>query len=129
MKYIFLIFPLVLLTTHIYAQEAKPSEASVIPAYPKNEIGLVGETNFGNEEFGGPSMAQYKRWVKENMAYRINAGVGTYDNFSLDSYFGIIGDTILEKQTWQRATMAFAGAGVEMHRHFYKHIYLYAAVD
>lgn len=97
--------------------------------YPKNEIGLVSETNFGNENYGGPGMAQYKRWVRENMAYRVNAGVGTYHNFSLDGYYGIIGDTILEKQTRERATMAFAGAGVEMHRHFYKRIYLYAAVD
>ncbi len=101
----------------------------LLKKYPKNETGLVSETNFGNEEYGGPGMIQYKRWVRENMAYRANAGVGTYHNFILDGYFGIIGDTILEKQTREQVTMAFAGAGLEMQRHFYKRVYLYAAVD
>lgn len=119
----------VLIGSSAFAQDSDNADILLLKKYPKNEIGLVSETNFGNEEYGGPGMVQYKRWVRENMAYRINAGVGTYHNSSRDGYFGIIGDTILEKHTSERATMAFAGAGVEMHRHFYKRIYLYAAVD
>lgn len=111
-----------------YAQDEIKTDILLL-RYPKNEIGLAGETNFSNEKFGGPGMVQYKRWVRENMSYRVNAGVGTYSDFSHDGYFGIIGDTILEKQTREQATMAFAGGGVEMQRHFFKTVYLYAAVD
>lgn len=119
----------ILIGSSAFAQDSNNADILLLKKYPKNEIGLVSETNFGNEEYDGPSMVQYKRWVRENMAYRINAGVGSYSNFSLDSYFGIIGDTILEKQTREQATMAFVGTGLEMHRHFYKRVYLYAVVD
>ncbi len=121
---------LILLTgSSSFAQDNTNTDILLLKKYPKNEIGLVSETNFSNDEFGGPGMIQYKRWARENMAYRVNAGVGTYHNFSLDSYFGISGDTVLEKQTREQATMAFIGGGLEMQRHFYKRVYLYAAVD
>lgn len=119
----------VLIGSSAFAQDSNNTDILLLKKYPKNEIGLVSETNFGNEEYGGPGMVQYKRWVRENMAYRVNAGVGSYSHFNLNSYYGIIGDTVFEKQSRQRATMAFAGAGVEMQRHFYKRVYLYAAVD
>ena len=123
-----LIISILLIGSSCFAQDETKTDILLLK-YPKNEIGLLGETNFGNEDFGGPSMVQYKRWVRNNMAYRINAGIGTYNNFSHDGYFGIIGDTILEKQSMQQATMFFAGGGVEMQRHFYKRVYLYAVVD
>lgn len=123
-----LIISILLIGSSCFAQDETKTDILLLK-YPKNEIGLTSETNFSNEEFGGPGMIQYKRWVRENMAYRINAGAGTYHNFVLDGYYGIAGDTILEKQTRQQATMAFLGGGVEMQRHFYKHVYLYAAID
>lgn len=123
-----LIISILLIGSSCFAQDETKTDILLLK-YPKNEIGLTSETNFSNEEFGGPGMIQYKRWVRENMAYRVNAGVGTYHNFVLDGYFGIIGDTVLEKQTRQQATMAFLGGGVEMQQHFYKHVYLYAAID
>ncbi|HEY9178755.1 MAG TPA: hypothetical protein VIN07_13745 [Flavipsychrobacter sp.] len=118
-----------LISQEIVAQESANADILLLKAYPKNEIGLAGEVDFSDKGFGGPTMIQYKRWARENMAYRINAGVGSYNHFNLNSYFGAVGDTVFEKQTWQRATMAFAGAGVEMQRHFYKRVYLYAVVD
>ncbi len=124
-----LIALIVLTGSSSFAQDNTNTDILLLKKYPKNEIGLASETNFGNEEFGGPGMVQYKRWVRENMAYRVNAGVGTYHHFILDGYFGIVGDTVLEKQTREQATMAFAGGGVEMQRHFYKRVYLYAAID
>lgn len=123
-----LILIILLVSTNVFAQDDDHTDILLLK-YPKNEIGTVGESNFGNEQFGGPAMIQYKRWVRDNMAYRINAGVGTYNNFIHDGYFGIVGDTILEKQTMQQATVTFGGGGLEMHRHFFKSVYLYAAVD
>jgi len=109
----------------VIAQETN----DVIPVYPKHEIGLSGETNFGNSDYGGPSMLQYKHWMRHNMAIRVNAGIGTYQAYNSDGYYGVSGDTILERQTHNKATMGYGGFGIEMHRHFYKSIHLYAAAE
>lgn len=121
-----LIIPALFLALSSSAQEATTTPE---PKVRKNEIGLMGETGYDNTDFNGPQGVQYKRWVKPNKAYRINIGYTKYEQFAIDHYFGIKGDTILEKQTRNQADMIYVGGGIETHRQFYKHVYLYAVIE
>lgn len=106
----------------------------------KNEIGLLGETPFGNSASGnylyagsgsyqGRVAIQYKRWVKENMGYRASLGYADYSGSSGRNYIGKKGDTTFQSFYRNRVPVVFGSIGVEMQRQFYKRVYLYAAVD
>ena len=112
------------------AQETNSNEPA--PVNRKSELGLMGETSFGNNNNGnidGMAGIQYKRWVKPNAGYRIIAAYGRYSNFGTPKVLSKEGDTVTETHRRTEIPVAIVGGGLEMQRHFYKRIYLYAAAE
>ncbi len=111
------------------AQETSNEPA---PVNRKSEIGLMGETSFGNnnnDNIDGMAGIQYKKWVKPNAGYRIIVAYGQYSNFSTPKVLSKTGDTVTETHRRTEIPVAIVGGGLEMQRHFYKRIYLYAAAE
>ena len=106
--------------------------AEILPKQRKNEIGILAtmpvnsSTGTGSESYGG---LQYKRWVKPDfMAYRANIGYGEYLNHS-DGIQYRNGDTVFNILSATQLPAIFVGMGIEIQRHFYKRVYMYAAID
>lgn len=103
----------------------------------KNEIGVFVEPfsgsttwhNNGQGQYQNNLGFQYKRWAKPNIAYRIMGAFGNYSQYNFNQFKERIGDTIIEKQSNAYVPMYFAGGGVEVQRHFYKKVTLYAAIE
>lgn len=96
----------------------------------KNELGIFAETGFGNVSNQMPGLVglQYLRW-SGNKAFRASLASGTYRVEASPFIQNISGDTVVEAIRRTKIPMVFIGAGVSMQRHFYKSVYLYAAVD
>lgn len=100
------------------------------PFYPrKNEIGLMFETNLTSSENLDLVGVQYKHWKNEHFGYRIIAAQRTYESTTRDQYVSIQHDTVFRLGNSNNIKMAFIGAGIEAQRHFFKSVYLFAAVE
>lgn len=128
MKSILFVLASVLLTLSVFAQDAASEKKPLFPR--KNELGLMGETGFGNNNKNtGFTGVQYKRWVKPYMGYRVLAAYGEYyERYHLLSETKL-GDTVIETSRETTVPLASLGAGIEMQRKFYKRVYLFAAVE
>lgn len=72
----------------------------------------------------------YKRWVKPNTAYRTLASYARYSIHTVTpSARPASGDTVYSVFSNTNVNMAFIGGGVEMQRHFYRKVYLFAALE
>lgn len=128
MKSILLTFVLACAVLITNAQEIQPLVMKKTPG--KNEIGFFGESTLGNtNNYSARIALQYKRWVKPDKAYRIFAGYSYYQKSAERLYLGHLSDTIYTSYQRKDIPMVFAGIGAEIQRHFYKKIYLSAAVD
>lgn len=115
------------ISTFAHAQDAKetPKPKQEI----KNEIGLLLESGYNNSDFNGMFGLQYKRKVRSNTYYRLSIGYGEY-NYNADPVFQTrIGDTLVQSRNITRVPMVYLSNGLELQRHFYKHIMLYASID
>ncbi|MCB9045330.1 MAG: hypothetical protein H6550_04220 [Chitinophagales bacterium] len=96
----------------------------------KNEIGLLGDPGISGYDPQSYNSIQYKRWVKPNhMAWRANVGYGKYSQYNHEIIFPSLGDTSVVQHSISDIPQVYAGIGAEMQRHFYKKVYMYAAVD
>lgn len=126
MKNIFLLLLLACMATTTQAQEMQETGE---PKERKHAIGLQFATPFGNasdEELVG---IQYKRWIRPNRAIRVSAMYGMWEVTNPRRVTNVIRDTAFESYTRDYADMFYLNAGIEMHKHFYKKAYLYAAID
>lgn len=128
-----MIAALALATLNATAQDTEiaPEKTKRMPG--KNEIGLIGETfgtgHYGNSNYSGGLGIQYKRWAKPNIAYRIMGSMGGYNHNSMPKFVDKKGDTVFQTQTYSNIPMYFVGGGLEVQRHFYKKVTLYAALE
>ena len=72
--------------------------------------------------------AQFKTYKDERRAFRLMAGYGNYHNFS-NNDVAIGSDTVTEVHSFTKINMPLLGLGVEMQRHFWKKIYLFAGIE
>jgi len=131
MQFRLLIIASVLSTMGATAQDTEREQVIPKRAPGKNEIGLFAQVLFSDNSGGYANVTglQYKRWAKPNIAYRIMGGLGYFDRASKPVFKGLSGDTILQTQSQVNVPMYFAGGGVEVQRHFYKKVTLYAAIE
>lgn len=124
MKYILLITLLAIaVNPQASAQEAPKADTF------KNSFGLQFGMGFGHtadEELIG---IQYKRWVKPNRALRFSLMYKPWTDFSERDITHVSGDTVFSNYYLDDVDMVYLNAGIEMHKHFYKNVYLYAAID
>ncbi len=118
------------------AQENTEAIPKKVPG--KNEIGVFAEpiSTSGNNYsynyssgYSGNIGLQYKRWAKPNIAYRIMGAIGSYNQNSLIDDSKRAGDTLIAQYSGTDVPMYFVGAGVEVQRHFYRKVTLYAAIE
>lgn len=95
----------------------------------KNAIGIQAGAGFGYTEDDEIISLQYKRWVRPNRAVRISAGFGKYDNMINKGVTNFVADTAIETLALNTVDMFYVNAGIEMHKQFYKRMYMYAAID
>lgn len=133
MKIRLLIIASVLTTLSAAAQDTEREQVTPKRIPGKNEIGFFAEIFNGNSWYNSNYAAtaglQYKRWAKPNIAYRIMGSMGHYSQQS-DAYFRQKrNDTVFQTQNYANIPMYFGGGGVEVQRHFYKKVTLYAAIE
>lgn len=119
-----------------YAQQQSVSTSSTSPISTfvdkKNEIGIFGQAAFGytNNEGQVINGIQYKHWIKPNVGIRILGGFSPYYSSRRPIVLERIGyDTVRVRNYYHEANTVFVGLGIEAQRHFYKRVFLYAAVD
>lgn len=125
------ILPLILAVTFALSATAQDEISNQLPDKTrKNEIGLLYDPGISGNNPQSSNSIQYKRWVKpEFMAYRANIGYGKLNKHDGEIVYPSLGDTVITQHSISDIPEFHAGIGVEMQRHFYKKIYLYAAVD
>ncbi len=98
----------------------------------KNDIGFFLLGHSGDPEQCDQSLMglQYKYWLRQGAGIRLMAGYNAYRHW-LDPWpqQAISPDTLLYRQDKRKANMFFVGAGLEVHRQFYRKVYLTAAID
>ena len=123
----------VLATFSATAQDTEREQVTPKRVPGKNEMGLVAEIfnngNMGNSNYTSHFGVQYKRWAKPNIGYRVLAAAGNFSYHTMPRFIDKRGDTVYQTQTFSSTPMYFAGGGVEVQRHFYKKITLYAALE
>lgn len=109
------------------AQDVKPAT----PARQLNqELGIFGQTEMNNNDYGSASFAglQYKRWRNEHLGFRAIVAYGQYSAYGSEIRM-ISGDTSTTRQRQINIDLPVVGFGLEAQRHFYKRVYLFAAVE
>lgn len=123
-----IIVPLLLMSILAKAQN-QTIEPIQTKSYRSNEIGLIGGTSFGNTDIAGTIGAQYKHWVKNNKAIRVNLSFGEYTGGNNFERLYVSGDTVTERHLTTNLPVIYLGGGFEVQRQFYKKVFLYAAID
>lgn len=116
---------LAMLSLTASAQEVTTLELK--PTQKKNEIGMLTDLGFSNNNSG--IGIQYKHWKNDSKAIRANVSYSEYNYAASKIYFPAQGDTVFSSQAITDISTVSIGLGVEMQRHFYKKIYMYAAID
>lgn len=111
---------------NLAAQEIKAPAPNVY----KHESGIFGQTEgVGNEHLSTSMIGlQYKYWHTERLGMRMIAAYGNYYSSSSETSY-ISGDTLVRHQKYFDFSIPVAGVGIEMQRHFYKRVYLFAALE
>lgn len=122
------IVPLLFVSMLANAQD-QPSDPTKTHKPKLNELGLLGETNFGTRDVSSTIGVQYKHWTTDNRAYRLNFSYGEYNGGYRAEWLGVSGDTLIERQTISQVPVFYLGGGIEAQRQFFKRVYLYAAID
>ena len=109
-------------------------KVALIPVAPirNNEVGLFSNAVISTSANNTLIMAgvHYKHWVKPNTAYRTLVSFARYSMYDESpSSKAANNDTVYSVFSNTNVNMAFVGAGVEMQRHFYKRVYLFAALE
>lgn len=126
MRYIIII---IFASCCMQATAQETDAVTVLPKQRKNEIGILTDLGLTNKYNSGVGL-QYKHWVKADyQAIRANINYSQFFNSPGRVYFPAMGDTIFSKHTITEIPTINIGLGIEMQRHFYKHIYMYAAID
>lgn len=116
---------LAMLSLSASAQEVTTLELK--PTQRKNEIGMLTDLGFSNNNSG--IGIQYKHWKDEHKGIRANASYSSYNYAASKVYFPAQGDTVFSMQALTDISTISVGLGVELQRHFYKKVYMYAAID
>jgi hypothetical protein len=117
--------------TSLYAQDMKPKITS--PNAWHNEIGLFTVSPIGsqyNENFNntGLSGIQYNHWVNERKGFKVFAAYGNYRSSNATEGY-VAGDTAILKKDAAHADLAVIGGALQAQRHFFRKVYLSAAVE
>lgn len=131
MKKILFICMLISATGAQAQEEVLPKPAAANDAGRRNELGLFAQTAASSNNSYDLSFlgAQYKRWVRPNVGYRTIAGMGNYTETKLNQVGSVANDTFTLKSHRTSVNMAMLGGGLEAQRHFFKSVYLYAALE
>lgn len=111
---------------------AQEITTEILPKYkPKQEVGLIQQYGAGEDNADNITLIgiDYKRFKTEHLGYRVIAAYGSYDFKDAFSKVFIKPDTFTQQTEQIHADMAVLGAGLEAQRHFYKNIYLFAALE
>lgn len=108
---------------------ASEDQISILPKQHKHEVGLLTNLAMNSSTSSGGFGAQYKYWANPTHAIRVNALYSQYSHSNGRIYSKGNGDTLLSKLSMTDIPTIQAGIGIEKQRHFYKNIYLYAALD
>src|SRR5207244_3903333 len=68
------------------------------------------------------------RWINSNKGYRVFAAYGNYNSANATDGF-VVADTAIIKKDATHAGLAVLGGALQIQRHFYKKVYLSAAVE
>jgi hypothetical protein len=116
-------------TTSCFAQDT--ASLSIEKTKPTQELGILLE-NGGSENsvnnFGLMGI-QYKRYKNEHLGYRLFAAYGSPSFKEPHSYVLTKADTFITHSEIIRGDMGVIGGGLEAQRHFYKNVYLFAALE
>jgi hypothetical protein len=98
-----------------------------------NEIGLftvspIASMYNDNNSNTGLSGLQYTRWINRNKGYKIFAAYGNYNSVHATDGF-VVADTAIIRKTATNANLAVIGGALQAQRHFFKKVYLSAAVE
>ena len=109
----------------------KKEKAPIQHRESKNEGGLLLQTDLGGNNNSNLAIfgLQYNRWVTPNVGYRIIAGYGNYQYSGNTNTFAPHPDTIITKQQVMNFNLPLVGFGLVAQRHFYRRVFLYAAVE
>jgi hypothetical protein len=72
---------------------------------------------------------QYKKILNDKKGFRLIAGYSSYNGPEMAFSRGTSGDTAVDRFTETNINLGIVGAGIEMQRHFYKKVYLFAALE
>ena len=93
------------------------------------ELGLFGQTEgAGNNHYMNMVGFQYKHWRNEHLGLRLIGAFAQYNSNGSELQY-ITGDTSFSRQEQIHVNMPVVGVGVEAQRHFYRRIYLFAALE
>lgn len=113
----------VLLSLNSSAQESPKHE------FRKHEIGIGYRIPSNSSGAGGGIDLMYKNQRKENKFYRFLIGFQSPNTTFSQKRYSAIGDTIMTNNNSYNYTTLFVGFGLQIQRHFYKRVFLTAAVD
>jgi hypothetical protein len=128
MKHFLLAFILLSAANGASGQNVQLS-TDVPKSMPTREMGIFGQ---GGEGSGDASLGmvglQYKHWHNERVGFRIIGAYGNYHAMGPDRIY-TSGDTVVTRRQHINVNLPIVGFGVEAQRHFYKRIYLFAALE
>ena len=102
---------------------------TVFPSHKKNGVGFIAEPTYYNPNDQSGIGIQYKRWVRHNRAIRINATKNNWYSYGNYEPVNIAGNVLYEQNRSTSIDMYSLGLGVEIHKQFYRKVYLYAAME
>lgn len=98
-----------------------------MPKVRTREIGIMNQ--MGGEDHDLNILGvQFKTWKNERKAFRFIAGYGNYYTFN-NNVVALGSDSATEVHSITKVDMPMIGFGVDMQRHFWKNIYLFAGIE
>ncbi|RYE24729.1 MAG: hypothetical protein EOP51_06445 [Sphingobacteriales bacterium] len=121
---------LALAITLSYPTIARVPVESYDPKIKANEIGLTVSAQSLNNDFDYKTASViYKHWMNEHIGWRAMAGYGYYNGANTLVASRYTADTLYRLTASNRTGMPLIGLGLEAERHFYKRVFMYAAID
>lgn len=122
---------LLLLPAQVFAQAIGTDTTNTVKR-KTNAIGLLNESNtiFSSySPYMNTSGIQYKRQNNKHVTHSVMLGYSSFSSNPDHPITLVRADTAYAVNTQYNINMAMAGCGVEISRHFYKKIHLYAGLE